>query len=179
MGRRNKSGGEKKSDIAVKYGIRISTPNGYFPEDVDKIILKLEGLNATLTKETTQLQQKLEQALKEKRMIDDEYKKMKFDMSLMEVPDTSTETDFAMMSRLHTINESVGDIPEAIPDIVESTIPLDIIKDEEEDEMVFDSLVSEPRKPVPKKEPLNLNIKKGTKPRTSNIYDENGNLDIL
>lgn len=171
-------GTHEKSDVAKKYGLRISNPHGYFPEDVDKLILKLESQIETLEKETHQLEERLTIALDEKRMIDSEYKKMKMQMSLMEVPDTTTEEDFSMFGRLQNINEDVGNMPEKLPEIVESRIPLAILEDDGKDESVFDSLVSQSVN-KPKKKNITIKEDNSSNKFKANIFNDDGTLDIL
>lgn len=165
--------GFEKSDIAKKYGFRISTPNGYFPEDVDSIIEKLENQLSLLEKETINLEKQLEQTLEDKRLAEKELTRLKFDISLMEVPDTSANEDFSMLSRLENINSDVGGMPQDIPEIVEKDSPTLEVIEEEKTKDVFDELVSTKN---------NIIKKQKAKPKvrhSANIFNEDGTLDIL
>ena len=149
MRRKNNTETTKRelSEIALKNNLRISTPYGYYPEDTDKVLLKYEELVNTLQAETVRLEKELIKTQQEKKAIDDEFRRMKFEMSLMEVPDTSMEEDFSMMSRITNINDSVGNMPESRPEIVESVKEIDIVKEgniPKDDEIMFDHLISKP-----------------------------------
>lgn len=174
--KKNKKGieGELKSEIANKYAIRISAPHGYFPEDVDNLIKKLENTISLLEKETVTLSEALEKEKEEKKIIDKELRTMKMNMTIMDIPDTSTEEDFSMMSRLENINPDVGGPLEKIPEIIESRIPLDILE-ENKDEDVFDQFVSKTVNKPKKK----IKLKEETNSHKANIYNSDGELDII
>jgi DivIVA protein. len=81
-------------EIAIKYNIRVSNPYGYYPEDVDKVLLNLEASINQLTKENKELKDKLYETETSLSKINSEFQKMKMEVSLMDFPDSSTETDF-------------------------------------------------------------------------------------
>lgn len=91
------------SNVAEDFGIRISTPQGYFPEDVDKILIKQKDTINELTQENEELSKKLDEAVTSYKKIKEEFSKMKLEVSLMEIPDASTETQFAMLSQMDSI----------------------------------------------------------------------------
>ena len=69
------------SPTALKYGFRISCPNGYFPEDVDNLILKLEADSATLTKDNIKLKKEYDELLEEHNTLKSEFMKMKMSLT--------------------------------------------------------------------------------------------------
>lgn len=136
-----------------KHHLRVSTPYGMYPEDVDKLVSDLESQLSRLSKENKNIEELYSQAAKERDDIKAELTKLKLQVTLMEIPDTSTEEDFQMFSRLNTINPAVGSISEKVVEkqnhpYVEPIISNKIEEDEEEQEKdqdtqeVFDDLVS-------------------------------------
>lgn len=116
-------------EMAKKYNIRVSNPYGYYPEDVEKIIFDLESQinrlekeNFTLTKKNGELENDVSQAKRE-------ITQLKVQMTIMgnEMPDTSAETDFAMLGRgLTGITGKVE--PQIIEKPIEGTVmPIDTI----------------------------------------------------
>lgn len=173
MARKNKKNNEvdKLSEIALRNNIRVSKPYGYYPEDVDNVISKLENLISTLETETKNLEKQLNKVTEEKRLADTELTKMKLEMSIMDIPDTSMEEDFAMMSRLSNINESVGTMPESIPSEELPMVNIDILENPtSSDGIMFEDLVSQP--------PVNTYVEK-PKSNVSSIFTDSGELDII
>ena len=174
----NNTASPNLSDVAMRHNIRISNPYGYYPDDVDRIIRKYEELTNTLQAETQRLEKALSKTTDELKAANAELQRMKLDMSLMDVPDTSAEEDIAMLARLSNINENVGTLEHEIPDIVEnseSRIPLDVIENPSySNDIMFDNLVTNNEPEIntrAKPEHLNDN--------NSSIYNEFGQLDIL
>lgn len=145
---------EEVSDIAKRYGVRVSNPYGYYPEDVDRILTDLDTQLSNLSKENKIASDKIQRLTKERDDIKREFTALKLQVSMMEIPDTSTETDFAMLSRLENINPKVGSIEPEVPKenqtLVEPVIE-DAVKDEQADDTpqpaVYDDLVSQKQKP--------------------------------
>lgn len=170
----------EKSEIAEKFGIRISNPYGYFPEDVDRVLEDLQAQVTSLTKETKFASENLARIKKERDDVKTELSKLKMQVSLMEVPDTSAEEDFQMMSRLTSINPDVGTIPDRVPDQSKFTGKLEPViadkiesdelmeEDEQSGQETFESLIRKAPKNKPASKPsINLKTppKKETKPQ--------------
>lgn len=102
------------SEIGEKYNFRVSTPQGYFPEDVDRVIIDLEQRLESMSNDNLLLRRERDDAIADKRMIDEEYKKLRWDMSVFEVPHTSTQEDISMLNELSNINSSVEPADEEI-----------------------------------------------------------------
>lgn len=173
FGKKNKNdtSGVNKSKIGEKYNLRISTPHGYFPEDVDKILQKQEELISTLEKETRLLSQKLETAEANFKMADTELRTLRFQQTILEPPETSTDVDMAMLGRLENINPNVGGMPEKVIEDVESKIPLQIIEDKKD---IIEEFISPVKNKEPKKE-----INSDNKKLNNSSALVNGELDII
>lgn len=177
--KKNNTSSPNLSDVAIRHNIRISNPYGYYPDDVDRIIHKYEELTNTLDKETKRLEQLLTKTEDELKAANAELQRMKLDMSLMDIPDTSAEEDIAMIGRLTNINENVGTLEHAMPELTpdsESRIPLDVIENpKSSNDIMFDDLVTGGNKPDTNTgdTPKHLND------NNSSIYNEYGQLDIL
>lgn len=102
------------SEIGEKYNFRVSMPQGYFPEDVDRVIIDLEQRLESMSNDNLLLRRERDDAVADKRMIDEEYKKLRWDMSVFEVPHTSTQEDISMLNELSNINSSVEPADEEI-----------------------------------------------------------------
>lgn len=103
------------SELAKDLGIRVSSPYGYYPEDVDPIIAGLQKNVSDLTKENKQLAEDLNDVQSKLKSTQSELSQLKMQMSLMEVPDVSAEEGFTMLSRIDSItgnynSESVADM---------------------------------------------------------------------
>lgn len=98
-------------EIAKRLGIRVSSPYGYYPEDVDKIIFQLEKDVSSLTKENKDLRDELHEANVKSKALQTELTQIKMQVSLMEIPDASTEESFAMLSRISTITGKNEEMP--------------------------------------------------------------------
>lgn len=106
------------SQLAKDLGIRVSSPYGYYPEDVDPIIAGLQKEVSDLTKENKHFSEELNDTQNKLKAVQSELSQLKMQMSLMEVPDVSAEEGFAMMSRIDSItgnynSESVADLKQA------------------------------------------------------------------
>lgn len=116
---KNKNSPQKKAqkfeqeapESLKRNNIRISSPYGAYPEDVDKIIRKMEKDISDLTKENKQLSEELEQEQQKGKALQFELTQMKMQISLMEIPDVSTEESMAMLSRVSTITGVNEDVP--------------------------------------------------------------------
>lgn len=103
------------SELAKNLGIRVSSPYGYYPEDVDPIIAELQKNVSDLTKENKQLSEDLHDTQIKLKATQSELSQLKMQISLMEVPDVSAEEGFTMLSRIDSItgnynSESVADV---------------------------------------------------------------------
>lgn len=90
-------------EVAKRNNIRVSSPYGYYPEDVDAVIIEFEKNAKMLEKENDHLTKQLEDYKSRLKDVQTELTKLKMQISLMEVPDTSAEENFAMLSRMSTI----------------------------------------------------------------------------
>ena len=104
------------SPTAQKYGFRISCPNGYFPEDADNLIMKLESEISNLSKENTRLSKELAQLQKDHSTLRAEYQRMQISTTLQEIPDVSVEEGLSMISQMSGISHTFSD---AIPALKE------------------------------------------------------------
>lgn len=87
-------------EIAKRHNIRVSNPYGYYPEDVDKVIMRLEKDISDLTKENLDLAKQIDQAKTDLSKMTQQFNSLKFQMISMEMPETSDATDFANLSRI-------------------------------------------------------------------------------
>lgn len=106
---------QELSELAKRHNIRVSSPYGYYPEDVDPIIERLEKDVSQLTKENKQFSNELQEYKDKCSALSTELTKIKMQISLMEVPDVSAEEGFAMLGRIDSItgnynSESVVDL---------------------------------------------------------------------
>ena len=130
------------SPTALKYGFRISCPNGYFPEDVDNLILKLEADSATLTKDNIKLKKEYDELLEEHNTLKSEFMKMKMSLMLMEVPDVTAEESIAMISKMSGISDEFSD---ELPTLSEEEIARRTRNSKRSDEIIAN--VAEPTLP--------------------------------
>lgn len=100
---------EKLPETLEKLNIRVSTPYGAYPEDVETVVSdllekvnKLETANAELSKKNTQLERDL-------HLVNTELAKMKIDVSLMSIPETTEEEDSKMLRELNKITKAEDD----------------------------------------------------------------------
>lgn len=101
--KKNKNNVGKNQDlptIITKYGMRVSTPYGVYPQDIENVLISLEKEKAELERINTQLtldNERLKEDLTELKTINTQ---LKFDMSLIEIPDTTTSQDFTNLNKL-------------------------------------------------------------------------------
>lgn len=100
---------EKLPETLEKLNIRVSTPYGAYPEDVETVVSdllekvnKLETTNAELSKKNAQLERDL-------HLVNTELAKMKIDVSLMSIPETTEEEDSKMLRELNKITKAEDD----------------------------------------------------------------------
>lgn len=183
--KKNNQTGSEMSEVGKRHNLRISNPYGYYPEDVDKVLLDYEELLANHEKEIARLEKQLQQALTEKKIIDDEFRKMKMELQFAEIPDISADEGFSMMGKMRNINPEVGGMPEQLPEITESVNHFEIVADEPEEPQTFDNLISAPKKKEIKPKDLKLKQsvkeekKEKKKKKEFSILNENGEFDIL
>lgn len=181
----NNQNGSEMSEVGKRHNLRISNPYGYYPEDVDKVLLNYEKLLSSHETEISKLEKQLEQVKAEKKMIDDEFRKMKMEIQFAEIPDISADEGFSMMGKMRNINPEVGGMPDQIPEITESVNHFEIVADEPEEPQTFDNLISAPKKK--EKKPKSLHIKatnnetkkEKKKKKEFSILNEDGEFDIL
>ena len=100
---------EKLPEKLEKLNIRVSTPYGAYPEDVETVVSdllekvnKLETTNAELSKKNTKLERDL-------HLANTELAKMKIEVSLMAIPETTEEEDSKMLRELNDITRADDD----------------------------------------------------------------------
>ena len=103
------------SEVAKSHNIRVSSPYGYSPDDVDPIIIQLETAVSQLTKENNKLANELHEEQALRQAASQELAKMKMEISLFDYPDVSAEESFAMLGRIDSItgnynSESVSEL---------------------------------------------------------------------
>lgn len=99
------------SEVAKSHNIRISSPYGYYPDDVDPIITQLELDISRLEKENKQLADQLHEETELRKAASSELNTIKMQMSLMEYPDVSAEESFAMLGRIDSITGNYDSEP--------------------------------------------------------------------
>lgn len=102
---------EELPEIATKYGIRVSNPYGYYPEDVDKVITKLEAEANNLSKDNKELRDKVGTQEKEINSLRATVTELKLQMSVMQIPDVSPLESAAMLGRMETITGNYEEMP--------------------------------------------------------------------
>ena len=107
--KKDKKVNEKLPDSLSSKGIRVSTPYGAYPEDVDAVILDLEEKIKSLTTQNDNLIKKNEQLNKDLHIVNTELAKMRIDVSLMTIPETTAEEDSKMLSELNKITSAEDD----------------------------------------------------------------------
>lgn len=108
-------------EVAKRHHIRVSNPYGYYPEDVDKIIIGLESSVNSLEHENKELRDRVHEVSEELSKAKTELTKLKMQMTLMDPPDTSAEEDFVMLSRISTITGK--NEPQVNPQVVQVDKP--------------------------------------------------------
>ena len=105
MARKNKKNNEveKLSEIALRNNIRISKPYGYYPEDVDPIILDLQKTVSDLTKENKQLSDTVGDLTKKNADLSKQFSQLKLQMSIAEIP-------ISLDDNLTNISRGLGNI---------------------------------------------------------------------
>lgn len=94
------------SDLAKSLSIRVSSPYGYYPDDVDPIIIGLQKSVSELTKENTQLSKQVHELEEENRDALSQISKLKMEMSLIQMSAPSQEDS------LSAIGAMFGDDPD-------------------------------------------------------------------
>lgn len=102
---------QELSEVAKSHNIRVSSPYGYYPEDVDPIIIQLETAVSQLTKENKQLASQLHEEKELRQAASQELAKMKMEVSLFDYPDVSAEESFAMLGRIDSITGQYNSEP--------------------------------------------------------------------
>lgn len=111
-------------EVAKRHNFRVSSPYGYYPEDVDKVVIQFESDVSNLTKENKKLSEEVHETKEKLTKIQTELTQLKMQMSLMEIPDVSQSESFAMLSRMSTINGESMEMPDE--DVVIKPTPSNI-----------------------------------------------------
>ena len=94
---------QEKSQLAKDLNIRISSPYGYYPEDVDPIILDLQKTVSDLTKENKQLSDTVGDLTKKNADLSKQFSQLKLQMSIAEIP-------ISLDDNLTNISRGLGNI---------------------------------------------------------------------
>lgn len=90
--------------IARKYGFRVSRPYGYFHEDVDNLIMKLEDEINNLTKENKTLSDDLDRTKDELKDVKSEFSRYRMQISFMPFGEKSEEEEIDQINGIKDIN---------------------------------------------------------------------------
>lgn len=91
-------------EVARRLGIRVSSPYGYYPEDVDKHILDLEDQVRHLTAENQQLTADYTQSKRNEIDLQTELNKLRIQMSTQVYPDVTPEQASVIYDRVPTLS---------------------------------------------------------------------------
>ena len=136
---------QEKSQLAKDLGIRISSPYGYYPDDVDPIITKLQNDLKELTLENKKLRDEVGSLQHKNTDLTTELTSLKLQISITDIP-VSLEDSLSNLSQLGDINGE--DYEDAIPELASNLL------DDEPDES---AMVPEPST----KPKIKLNFKNG------------------
>lgn len=100
---------ETLPDIIVKHGIRVSTPYGAYPEDVENVLTELDTQIKELSDNLEKVSKTNKQLERDLHLVNTELAKMKIDMSLMAIPETTEEEDSKMIRELNDITKAEDD----------------------------------------------------------------------
>ena len=82
-----------------------------------------------MSNDNLKLRKERDEAVADKKVIDEEYKKLRWDMSVFEVPHTSAQEDIAMLNELSNVNSSVEPANEEIISTGDEDDDLDFVLD--------------------------------------------------
>lgn len=99
--------GEDISQIARDYNIRVSSPHGYFPEDVDNVLEDLTNKLNTSNKTESMLRSQVAQLEKDNEMLKGQISKLQLDIQTIGLPETSYLEDLAAFDKLENIKGNV------------------------------------------------------------------------
>ena len=139
---------QDKSQLAKDLNIRISSPYGYYPDDVDPIIIDLQNQISNLSKENKQLTDNNDKLKKDNEALRTEITRMKFSAQLFERPISMEES----LIGLSKINDITGNHS--------NESPLDAIGLLQDDDPII-NLDDDP--PPVEKPKLKLNLKNNKK----------------
>lgn len=96
----------EKSEVAIRHGLRISSPNGYYPEDVDRVLVEFEDRVSHLTRENEKLIRNLEQARDDLSKLQAEFGQYRLNATRgLTLQETSFEEDIRNTAKLYDINK--------------------------------------------------------------------------
>ena len=126
------------SEIAKSLNIRVSSPYGYYPEDVDPLLINYIDEINKLKQLNKELSANAEEANKNCEYLKNELTTLKMQISFTEIPDISAEEGFVMLSKVDTITgqNNCEKIPELKSNLKEPTIPISI---NFEDDLITDT----------------------------------------
>ena len=116
----------EKSEVAIRHNLRISSPNGYYPEDVDRELVTLEDKVAHLTRENDKLLRNIEQARNDLSKLQAEFAAYRLNMSKgINLAETTFEEDIRNTAKIYDISKK--DVEEAVEISQSDDSGLDIV----------------------------------------------------
>lgn len=95
----------EKSQVAERHNIRISSPNGYYPEDVDRVLLSLEDQITQLTRDNEKLIQAAELARNDLSKLQVEFQRYRLQMTSFSLPEETHDQDIKNISKIQNITQ--------------------------------------------------------------------------
>lgn len=83
-------------EIAIKYNLRVSKPYGYYPDDVNSVLKKLDEIISNLERENIELGKRAEKAETQYAAVSQEFTRFKIGVQTMGLKNTTLEEDIAM-----------------------------------------------------------------------------------
>ena len=105
---------QELSDLAKSLGIRVSSPYGYYPEDVDPIIIGLQKTVSDLTKENKMFADKNYELEEANRDALQQITKLKMEMSMIQMDIPSQEDSISAISQMFGDDEDI-EVPSSPP----------------------------------------------------------------
>ena len=116
----------EKSEVALRHNLRISSPNGYYPEDVDRVLVMFEEKVAKLTQENDRLLANLEQARADLSNLQAEFTSFRLNMTRgLNLQETTYEEDIRNTAKIYNINNNKK--PENTVEISQDIDDLDVV----------------------------------------------------
>ena len=150
---KNKKMAHDKSELAKRLNIRISSPYGYYPEDVDPIIARLEKEVSDLEKENSKISKENNDLNQNLTQLKSEFTQFKLQVSTMGF-DPMSDEDAAM--NIDKLNQITGGQPASQVDIMTASA---FLNDDSDIDFSLEAPVQEQPKEPPK-QALKIKLKK-------------------